>query len=206
MLGTCELRAVSLSRIRKGRYTFSVKLSDFTVWRHTWRKNWVNCAVLKGNSAGLRTVLSAVFHTQNCALNSGNPSVSSVYLPTPQWHHLKALKLTKWLKERRPLRSLKRTDRYLNLGTQKIGSIATESIRQRYWHHCDTHNKKPRTDKKTDKPTGKPVLRRRTFSSVFRAVFYTVKLRSLIKVFHSPTDAHVNCLKNNFKIYIKIYF
>jgi hypothetical protein len=26
----------------------------------------------------------------------------------------------------------------------------------------------------------------------------------IIKVFHSPTDAHVKCLKNNFKIYVKI--
>ena len=43
----------------KGRYTLSVKLSDFTVWCHTWRKNWVNCAVMIGNSAGLRTVLSS---------------------------------------------------------------------------------------------------------------------------------------------------
>jgi hypothetical protein len=33
-------------------YTLSVKLSDFTVGRHTWRKNWVNCA-------GVRTVLSS---------------------------------------------------------------------------------------------------------------------------------------------------
>jgi len=36
-----------------------------------------------------------------------------------------------------------------------------------------------RTDKKNDKLDGKPVLCQRTFSSVFRAVFYTVKLRSL---------------------------
>jgi hypothetical protein len=36
-----------------------------------------------------------------------------------------------------------------------------------------------RTDKETDKPDGKPVLCQRTFSSVFRAVFYTVKLHSL---------------------------
>ena len=43
-----------------GRYTLSVKLIDFTVWRHTWRKNWVNCAVLTGNSAGLRIVLSSL--------------------------------------------------------------------------------------------------------------------------------------------------
>jgi hypothetical protein len=32
---------------------------------------------------------------------------------------------------------------------------------------------------KTDKTVGKPVLCQRTFSSVFRAVFYTVKLHSL---------------------------
>ena len=40
-------------------YTLSATLSDFTVWRHTWRKNWINCAVLTGNSAGLRNVLSS---------------------------------------------------------------------------------------------------------------------------------------------------
>jgi hypothetical protein len=45
--------------------TFSVKLRDFTVWRHIWRKNWVNCAVLTGNSAGLRNVLSSrLSHTE----------------------------------------------------------------------------------------------------------------------------------------------
>jgi hypothetical protein len=32
---------------------------DFTVWRHTWRKNRVNCAVLTGNNANLRTLLSS---------------------------------------------------------------------------------------------------------------------------------------------------
>jgi hypothetical protein len=42
----------------KALYTLLVKLSDFTVWRHTWRKNWINCAVLTGNTACLRTVLS----------------------------------------------------------------------------------------------------------------------------------------------------
>jgi hypothetical protein len=29
------------------------------VWSHTWRKYWVNCTVLTGNVAGLRTVLSS---------------------------------------------------------------------------------------------------------------------------------------------------
>jgi hypothetical protein len=38
---------------------------DVTVWRHTWRKKWVNCAVLTGNIAGLRTVLSSrLLHTE----------------------------------------------------------------------------------------------------------------------------------------------
>jgi len=60
------------------------------VWRHTWGKNWVNWADLTGNSAGLRAVLSAVFHTENCTVHSGNPTVSSLYLPTPRRHHLKA--------------------------------------------------------------------------------------------------------------------
>jgi hypothetical protein len=41
------------------------------------------------------------------------------------------------------------------------------------------HKKTHRTDKITDKPDEKPVLCQRTFSSVFRAVFYTVKLHSL---------------------------
>ena len=48
-----------LKAMTKAPYKLSVKLSDFTVWLHTWRKKWVNCAVLTGNSAGLRTVLSS---------------------------------------------------------------------------------------------------------------------------------------------------
>jgi hypothetical protein len=36
-------------------YTLSVKLNDITVWR----KTWVKCAVLTGNIAGLKIVLSS---------------------------------------------------------------------------------------------------------------------------------------------------
>jgi hypothetical protein len=35
-----------------------------------------------------------VFNTENCAVHSGNPIVSSVYLPTPLWHQVKALNRT----------------------------------------------------------------------------------------------------------------
>jgi hypothetical protein len=55
-LQTC----VSQNRVtQKTPYTISVKLSDFTLWRHTWRKNWVNCAVLTSNNVGLRNVVSS---------------------------------------------------------------------------------------------------------------------------------------------------
>jgi hypothetical protein len=38
------------------------------VWHHTWWKNWVNCAILTGNSAGLRTVLSSCLsHRELCS-------------------------------------------------------------------------------------------------------------------------------------------
>jgi hypothetical protein len=51
----------------KAPCTLSVKLSDFIVWRHTWRKNWVKCAVLTGNTAGLRTVFSSrLSHRELC--------------------------------------------------------------------------------------------------------------------------------------------
>jgi hypothetical protein len=91
-------------------------------------KKLSNYAVLTANGAGLRTVFPVVFHTENCAVYSGNSTVFSVYLPTPRWLHLKAL---------------------------------------------------DRTNKKLTNLMGKPVLCQRTFSSVFRAVFYTVKLHSL---------------------------
>ena len=90
--GTTLTQVCRAIYVSNGRYTLADKLSDFTVWRHTRRKYWVNCAVLIGNSAGLRTVLfSRLSHTQNCTDHSGNPTVSSDYLPTPRWHHLKAL-------------------------------------------------------------------------------------------------------------------
>jgi len=53
------------AQMRKAPYTLSVKLSDFIVWRLTWRKYWLNCAVLTSNNAVLRTVLSSrLSHTE----------------------------------------------------------------------------------------------------------------------------------------------
>ena len=51
--------------IHKAPYTIPVKMDNFTVWRQTWQKNLVNCAVLTGNSTGLRTVFSSrLSHTE----------------------------------------------------------------------------------------------------------------------------------------------
>jgi hypothetical protein len=129
-------------------------MSDFKVWRHTWAENWVNCAVLT-SIAQASELFFTVFHTENCAVLLWNPTVSSVYLPAPRWHHLKALNLPKLTKERRLLRSLKRTDRYLNFATQKIGIILLwpmwqeNSKRQPFFiHNSHTHKKTHRTDKK----------------------------------------------------------
>jgi len=56
---------ITVSFFLWARYTLSVKLNYFTVWRHTWWKNWVNCAVFTDNSTGLRTILSSrLSHTE----------------------------------------------------------------------------------------------------------------------------------------------
>jgi len=74
-----KYQGLSQSWEQQAPYNLSVKQSDFTVWRHTGRKNWVICAVLTGNNTGLRTVLSSrLSHTENWAFHSGNPKVSSV--------------------------------------------------------------------------------------------------------------------------------
>ena len=116
-----------------------------------------------------------VFHTENCAVLSGNPTLSSVYLPTPPWHHLKALNLPKWIRERGDpclhwsiqivTWTLGHRKHYGRCGQQTANDCLV------FIHHSHTHEKKHRTDKKkTDKPDGKPVLCQKTFSSVFRAV------------------------------------
>jgi hypothetical protein len=38
---------------------YTLSETELSVWHHAWQKNGVNCAVLTGNSSGLRTVLSS---------------------------------------------------------------------------------------------------------------------------------------------------
>jgi hypothetical protein len=158
------------------------------MWRHTWRKNWVKCAVLTGNSAGFRTVpfQSSLTH-RTAQFTQGIPQFPQFTCPTPRWHHLKSHPfLTIHLAdEHRMIHSFSNTTSYSTF------YAFFSSFRKELWpmwlandslvfiHRSHTHKKTHRTDKKNDKPLGKPVLCQRTFSSVSRAVSYTVKLHSL---------------------------
>jgi len=60
-------------------YTLSVKLSDFTVWHHTWRKNWINCAVLTVKYRRPRPVLSSrLSNTELCSSHRESHSFLSL--------------------------------------------------------------------------------------------------------------------------------
>ena len=50
------------------------------MWLHTWRENWVNCAVLTGNSTGLRTVFSSCLSHRELHISLGE-SHSFLSLP-----------------------------------------------------------------------------------------------------------------------------
>jgi hypothetical protein len=65
-----------------------VKLSDFTVRHHTLRKTKQTAQFWQAIAQASELSFPVVFHTENYAFHSGNPTVSSVYLPTPRWHHL----------------------------------------------------------------------------------------------------------------------
>jgi hypothetical protein len=104
---------------------------------------------LTGNSAGLRPVLSTRLSYRELR-SSLRESDSFLILPADTtMASSQGTQSSKIMKEWRPLRSLKRTDRYLK-----------------------THI----TDKITDKPDGKHVLCQRTFISVVRAVFFVLCL------------------------------
>jgi hypothetical protein len=67
--------------------TLSVKLSDFTVTSYL-REKLSKLRSFDRKASELS--FPVVFHAENCAVHAGNPTVSSVYLPTPRWRHLKA--------------------------------------------------------------------------------------------------------------------
>ena len=158
--------------------------------RHTCRKDWVNCALLTGNSAGLRTVLSSRLSHREMR-SSLRESHSFLSLPADttmasfQGTSVSSNSFSRWalhdiflLKYHFLLHIL----RFLFLfsdnimaymaSKQQTTALFLSTIVTRTRRHTEL-------TKKTDKPDGKPVLCQRTFISVFRAIFYTVKLHSL---------------------------
>jgi hypothetical protein len=142
----------------KAPYTLSVKLRDFTVWRHNWRTNWVNCAVLQAIAQASELFFPLVFNTENCAVHSGNPTVSSVYVRTARWHHLKAhpFLAIDSTDEHRMIYSFSNTTSYCTFHaffsyfriTLWPMWLANSKRHPFFIHHSHTHKKTHRTDKK----------------------------------------------------------
>jgi len=178
----------------KAPYTLSVKLSDFTVWRHTWRKIWVNCSVLTGNSADLRTVFSSSL-SHGELRSSVRVSHSFLNLPvdttmaSSQGTSVPSNSFSRWATHDIFLfkyRFLLHILRFLFFFSYNVmADVASKQQTTALCLSTTVTRTKRHTEltppQKTDKPDGKPLLCQRTFSSVFRAVFffYTIKLHSL---------------------------
>ena len=155
---------------------------------HTWRKNWVNCAVLTGNSAGLRTVLSSRLSHRELR-DSLRQSHSFLSLPADTT--MASSQGTSLYNLQHPFLAIHSADEHRMIYSfSNTTSYSTfypffSSFRITLWPMCLANsNRQPcfyppvtRTrmhielTKKTDKPDGKPVLCHRAFSSVFRVDF-----------------------------------
>ena len=144
---------------RKAPYTLSVKLSDFTVWCHNWRKNWVNWSVLIGSSAGFGTIFSIrILHTE--LRSSLRESRSFLSLPadttmaSSQGTSLSSNSFSRWTSHDIFLfkyHFLLHILRFLfffsdNIMADVASKTANDSLV--FIHHCHTHKKTHRTDKK----------------------------------------------------------
>ena len=152
------------------------------MWRHTWWKNWVNCAVLTGNSADLRTVLSSLLsHRELCS--SFGESHSFLSLPadttmtSSQRTSVSSNAFSWWASHDIFLfkyHFLLHIFRFLFFFSGNITAdvASKQQTTTLFLYTIDTRTgRHTELTEKTDKPDGKPVLCQRTFSSVFRAVF-----------------------------------
>jgi hypothetical protein len=152
------------------------------VWRHTRWENWVNCAVLSGNSAGLRTVLSSRLLDRELR-SSLRESHSFLSLPadtaiaSSQGTSVSSNSFSRWTSHDIFLSQYHFLLHILHFlfffpdnimadvaSKQQTTALFLSNIVTRTRRHTEL-------TKKTDKPDGKPVLCQRTFSSVFHAVF-----------------------------------
>ena len=157
------------------------------MWRNAWRKkNWVNLAVLTGNSAGLRTILSSCL-LQRELRSSLRESHSFVSLPanttmaSSQGTSVSSNSFTRWASHDIFLFKYHFLLHILiflfffsdNImadvaSKQQTTALFLSTIVTRTRRHTELGE-----EKKPDKRDEKPVLCQRTFSSVFRAGFFT---------------------------------
>ena len=157
-------------------------MGDFTVWHHTWQKNWVNCAVLTGNGTGLRTVLASClshrelhsslreshsflsFSADTTMASSEGTSVSSNSFSRRASHDTFLFKFHFLLHNLRFL---------FSFSDNNVADAASKQQMTALFLSTTVTHKRRHTEltKKTDKPDGKPVLCQRTFSSVFTLFF-----------------------------------
>jgi hypothetical protein len=163
----------------------------FTMWSHTWRKNWLNCAVFTGSTAGLGTVLfSRLSHTK--LRSSLRESHSFLSLPadttmaSSQGTSVSSSSFSRWTSHDIFLSKyhfLLHILRFLFFFSDNIMADVASKLQTTALFLSTTVTRTRRyteLTEKADKPDGKTVLCQRTFSSVSRAVFfYTVKLHSL---------------------------
>jgi hypothetical protein len=156
--------------------------SQLNVW-HTWRKNWVNCAVLTGSSAGLSTVLSSRLSHRKLR-SSLRESHSFLNLPaditmaSSQGTSVFSNSFSRWASHDIFLfkyHFLLHILRFLFFLSDNI--MADVSSKQQttalFLSTIVTRIRRHTELTKTDKPDRKPVLCQRTFSSDFRAVLFT---------------------------------
>ena len=168
----------------KGRYTLCDVIPD-------GKKNWVNCAILIGNSAGLTTVLSSrLSHTE--LRSSLRESHSFLSLPahttmaSSQGTSVSSNPFSRWTSHDIFLSKyhfLLHILRFLFFFSDNImADVASKQQTTALLLSTTVTRTRRHTELTkilTDKTDGKPVLCQITFSSVFRSVFYTVKLHSL---------------------------
>ena len=153
--------------------------------RQTWQKNWVNYAVLRGNSAGLRTALSSRLSHRELR-SSLRESHSFLSLPVDttmalsQGASASTNSFSRWASHDIFLFNYHFLLHILRFLFFFLDNVMSDVARKQQTTALFLSKIVTRTRRhkqltnKTDKTDGKPVLSQRTLSSVFRAVFYTV--------------------------------
>ena len=153
------------------------------MWCHTWLKNWVNCAVLTGNSAGLRTVLSSrLSHAE--LRSSHRESHSFLTLPADttmaSYQGTHPFIAVHSADEHRMLYSFSNTTSYSTFYAFFSDNIMADVASKQQttalflsiiFTRTRRHTELTKNWQKTDRPDGKPVLCQITFISVFSCSF-----------------------------------